>query len=56
MFGDHTPVWKKVYRGRRVGDLEIGPWKSAEKQLLREYKYTIQFNDAITRMLPIVAF
>ena len=56
MFGDNTPIWKKVYRGRRVGDLEIGPWKTANKQLIREYKYVIEFNDAITRMLSSHCF
>jgi len=52
MFGDNTPVWKKVYRGRRIGDLEIGPWKTVNNELIREYKYVIEFNDAITRTLP----
>ena len=47
MFGDSTPIWKKVYRGRRISDVEIGPWKSANKELIREYKYTIDYADAI---------
>ena len=50
MFGDNTPIWKKVYRARRVGDLEIGPWKTANKTLVREYKYTIDFTEAVSRM------
>jgi VAD1 Analog of StAR-related lipid transfer domain/PH domain len=51
MFGDHTPIWKKLYRGRRVGDIEIGPWKTSNKSLVREYKYTITFTDAISSIL-----
>ena len=47
MFGDSTPIWKKVYRARRVEDLEIGPWKSRNKQLVREYKYRFEYNDAL---------
>jgi hypothetical protein len=50
MFGDNTPIWKKVYRSRKVGDLEIGSWKSANKQLVREYKYTVEFMDALSRI------
>jgi hypothetical protein len=51
MFGDNTPIWKQVYRSRRVGDLEIGPWKSVNKQLVREYKYNIDFTDTSSRIL-----
>jgi len=47
MFGDSTPIWKKVYRGRKISDVEIGPWKSANKELIREYKYTLDYADAI---------
>ena len=50
MFGDNTPIWKTVYRGRKVGELEIGPWKSVDKQLIREYKYTMEFRDSISSM------
>ena len=50
MFGDNSPIWKKVYRGRRVGDLEIGPWKSVNKQLIREYKYKIDITDILSSM------
>ena len=50
MFGDDTPIWKKVYRARRVGDLEVGPWKTTSKTLMREYKYTIGFIDAVSRI------
>ena len=49
MFGDDSPIWKKVYRGRRVSDLEIGPWKSVNKQLIREYKYMINITDVLLR-------
>ena len=52
MFGDNTPIWKKVYRGRRVADLEIGPWKSVNKQLIREYKYKVDIVDAISSTSP----
>jgi len=51
MFGDNTPLWKKVYRARRVADVEIGPWKMADKQLMREYKYTVEFPDAVPGIL-----
>ena len=51
MFADNTPVWRKVYRGRQIGNLEIGPWKTVNNELIREYKYVIEFNDAITSML-----
>ena len=50
MFGDNTPIWKKVYRGRKVGDLEIGPWKSANKTLVRQYMYTVEFTDSASRI------
>ena len=53
MFGDSTPIWKKVYRARRIGDLEISPWKSANKTLVREYKYTIEFADTGSRVLSV---
>jgi hypothetical protein len=49
MFGDNTPIWKKVYRSRKVADLEIGPWKRAENQLIREYKYVVDFTDSVSR-------
>ena len=49
MFGDNTPIWKRVYRGRKVGDLEVGPWKSVDKQLIREYKFTMEFKDPVSR-------
>jgi hypothetical protein len=52
MFGDRTPIWKKVYRARRVGDLEIGPWKLAKNEQIREYKYTQKFTDQVTRNCP----
>jgi hypothetical protein len=54
MFGDNSPIWKKVYRGRRVSDLEIGPWKSVNKQLIREYKYIINVTDVLSRMPPLI--
>ena len=50
MFGDDTPIWKKVYRARKVGELEIGPWKTTNKTLVREYKYTVDFIDGVSRM------
>jgi hypothetical protein len=49
MFGDDTPIWKRVYRGRKVEDLEVGPWKSVDKQLIREYKFTMEFKDSVSR-------
>ena len=54
MFGDNSPIWKKVYRGRRVSDLEIGPWKSVNKQLIREYKYIINVTDVLSRTPPLI--
>lgn len=56
MFGDNTPIWKKVYRGRKVGDLEIGPWKSVDKQLIREYKFTMEFKDPLSSMSSKMTF
>jgi hypothetical protein len=49
MFGDRSPIWKKVYRARKVSDIEIGPWKSAQNELIREYKYTQIFTDQVSR-------
>jgi len=54
MFGDNSPIWKKVYRGRRVSDLEIGPWKSVNKQLIREYKYVINITDVLSRTITLM--
>lgn len=52
MFGDNTPIWKQIYRARKIEDLEIGPWKSVKKRLVREYKYVLNYMDAISRMKP----
>ena len=49
MFGDHTAVWKNVYRARKVSDLGIGPWKLSEKQLIREYSYIVEYTDSVSR-------
>ena len=51
MFGDNTTIWKKIYRGRRISDLEIGPWKSATKQLIREFKYKVDVTDVISGLV-----
>jgi hypothetical protein len=54
MFGDRTPIWKKAYRARKVEDLEIGPWKSAKQELIREYKYTLKFTDRVSRKQSLI--
>jgi hypothetical protein len=54
MFGDNTPLWKNVYKLRRVSDLDIGPWKSAEKQLVREYTYVIDYTDSISSIVFVL--
>lgn len=51
MFGDNTPVWKNVYKSRRVNGLDIAPWKEAEKQLVREYTYVVEYTDTISRII-----